>query len=189
MTREELQALGVPADVADRVAVALQDYVPKAKVAEAQAAAEKLQAQLEKRDEQLVELRKLEPEKLAAQITELQAQNAAAVTAHQAEMTALQKRSAITAALHGVAHDPSDIIALLDMDSIKLDSNGGLRSDIDSLVGDIRTAKPYLFREASPPPEPVQLRGVIPAQPGVVQNPTDATAAAIYAAVSRVPQS
>lgn len=66
---------------------------------------------------------------------------------HKQEMTKLQKQTALRMALASTAHDPSDIISLLDMDKIDVDDNGNLKTDIDSLIQPIRESKPYLFKQ------------------------------------------
>ena len=68
------------------------------------------------------------------------------------------KQALVRAALAGQAHDPEDVLPLLDWDSLGLDGAGNLTGDLAGMLEGVRREKPYLF--AAP-----ALRGAAPAQP------------------------
>lgn len=82
---------------------------------------------------------------------------------HAAEIKKIQKNTALRLALAGQAHDPADIISLLDLEKIEVDESGNLKSDLESLIKPIKETKPYLFREQEQAPE---IKGAKPAEPG-----------------------
>lgn len=91
---------------------------------------------------------------------------------HAAEIKKIQKNTALRLALSGQAHDPADIISLLDLEKIEVDESGNLKSDLESLIKPIKETKPYLFREQEQAPE---IKGAKPADPGA-QPTSDAPA-------------
>lgn len=82
---------------------------------------------------------------------------------HAAEIKKIQKNTALRLALSGQAHDPADIISLLDLEKIEVDESGNLKSDLESLIKPIKETKPYLFRAQEQNPE---IKGAKPAEPG-----------------------
>ena len=84
---------------------------------------------------------------------------------YDADTKALKRDAALKLAINGKAHDPDDIIRLLDAEKIELDDNGNLKGAIDDLLKPIRESKPYLFVEDKKPAPP-QVKGVKPADPG-----------------------
>lgn len=87
---------------------------------------------------------------------------------HAAEIKKIQKNTALRLALAGQAHDPADIISLLDLEKIDVDESGNLKSDLKSLIEPIKETKPYLFREQEQAPE---IKGAKPADPGAQPTP------------------
>lgn len=88
---------------------------------------------------------------------------------HNAEITKIQKTTALKMSLAGMAHDPSDIISRLDLEKIDIDENGALKSNIDDLVKPIREEKPYLFKEEEV--KVPEIKGAKPASSGARQDP------------------
>lgn len=84
---------------------------------------------------------------------------------HKAEVTKIMRTNALKMALTGKAHDPDDIIKLLELDKIDLDDNGNLKISIDDLTKDIKASKPYLFKEerSAPAAQSQTFTGVKPA--------------------------
>ena len=101
---------------------------------------------------------------LAADVLKVQGDMSTLQANHAAEMSKLQKTTALKLGLGGNAHDPEDIISRLNLDDIELDEGGGLKSNLDDLLKPIREAKPYLFKEA--PAQEFSLRGAVPGQVG-----------------------
>ena len=87
---------------------------------------------------------------------------------HAAEIKKIQKNTALRLALAGQAHDPADIISLLDLEKIEVDESGNLKSDLESLIKPIKETKPYLFKEQEQAPE---IKGAKPADPGAQPTP------------------
>lgn len=90
-------------------------------------------------------------------------------TTHQKEIAKIQKNTALRMALADKAHDPADIISLLDLDKIEVDAAGALKTDLDGLLKSYRESKPYLFK--SQEPENPGIKGAKPADPGAKQEP------------------
>ena len=87
---------------------------------------------------------------------------------HAAEIKKIQKNTALRLALAGQAHEPADIISLLDLEKIEVDESGNLKSDLESLIKPIKETKPYLFKEQEQAPE---IKGAKPADPGAQPTP------------------
>ncbi len=88
---------------------------------------------------------------------------------HQAEIAKIQKNTALRMALADQAHDPTDIISLLDMGKVEVDAAGTLKSDLEGLLQPLREAKPYLFKpkETTKP----DIKGATPADATQRQDP------------------
>lgn len=84
---------------------------------------------------------------------------------YDADTKALKRDAALKLALNGKAHDPDDIIRLLDAEKIELDDSGNLKGSLDDLLKPIRESKPYLFVEDKAPAQP-PIKGAKPADPG-----------------------
>ena len=88
---------------------------------------------------------------------------------YQIESTKIQKNSALRMALANQAHDPADIISLLDLDKIEVDAAGTLKTDLDGLLKPLKESKAYLFK--SQDPANPDIKGAKPADPGARQEP------------------
>lgn len=73
-------------------------------------------------------------------------------------------------ALADKAHDPADIISLLDLDKIEVDDAGALKTDLDGLLKPLKESKAYLFKTQEPAKNP-DIKGAKPADPGARQDP------------------
>ena len=80
---------------------------------------------------------------------------------HKKELEQLAKTTALKLALNGKAHDTDDIIALLDMDTVKVDKDGNLINSIDDLIKPIKEKKSYLFKDEKQ--DVPDMKGVVPA--------------------------
>lgn len=96
---------------------------------------------------------------------------------HAAEIKKIQKNTALRLALAGQAHDPADIISLLDLDKIEVDEAGNLKSDLESLIKPIKETKPYLFKAQDQAPE---IKGAKPADPGTQPTPNTPAGPVIF---------
>lgn len=84
---------------------------------------------------------------------------------HKKEIAKIQKDTALRMALSGLAHDPSDVMGLLDSAKIEVGEDGSLKTDLTELIKPIQESKPYLFKEQKKEPEQQPLKGAQPAQP------------------------
>lgn len=99
-------------------------------------------------------------EKINDDITQAQTAISDLKDAHKKELDHLAKTTALKLALTGKAHDTDDIIALLDMDTVKVDKDGNLINSIDDLIKPIKEKKSYLFKEEKTTTPDV--KGVVP---------------------------
>lgn len=110
-----------------------------------------------------------DPTKLSEDATKAKSTIETLKNDHKKEIAKIQKDTAVRMALADLAHDPADVMRLLDMDKIEIDPDGNLKAPLDSMVEPIRTSKPYLFKEQPPadPQHPAQppLKGAKPAPP------------------------
>ncbi len=112
-----------------------------------------------------------DPAKIGADVAAAQQKLIRLEETHKAELVRLQKTTALKLGLAGKAHDPNDIIRLLDLEKIQLDEKGGLKESLEELTKPIQEAKPYLF--VAEKPAPPAVAGVKPAQPGSGAPPAD----------------
>lgn len=90
-------------------------------------------------------------------------------TNHQKEIAKIQKNTALRLALADKAHDPADIISLLDLDKIEVDDTGALKTDLNGLLKPYMESKPYLFKSKEPDKAP-PIKGAKPAEAGSHQE-------------------
>lgn len=111
-----------------------------------------------------------DPAKIADDVKTAQSTIATLNANHQKEIARIQKNTALRLALNDKAHDPADIISLLDLDKIEVDDAGALKTDLYGLLKPIQTSKPYLFKSQEPDKNPT-VKGAKPADPGARQEP------------------
>nr|DAY05773.1 MAG TPA: minor structural protein [Caudoviricetes sp.] len=75
-----------------------------------------------------------DPAKIADDIAAAKATLDNLQASHQAEIAKIQKNTALRMALADQAHDPTDIISLLDMGKVEVDAAGTLKSDLEGLL-------------------------------------------------------
>ena len=110
-----------------------------------------------------------DPAKIADDVKTAQTTLETLRTNHQKEITKIQKNTALRMALANQAHDPADIISLLDLDKIEVDDAGALKTDLDGLLKPLKESKAYLFK--SQDPANPDIKGAKPADPGARQEP------------------
>lgn len=140
-------------------------FVARSDFNTANEAKKQLETQIADRDKQLADIKKQSGDAatLKAALEKAEADNKTATEAHKAEMAKLQKTTALQVALAEKAHDPDDIIKLLDLNSIELDGTGKLKTGVDDLVKPFKEQKPYLFKEDKVEKKPdFQIKGVTP---------------------------
>lgn len=145
MNKEELLALGLTEEQAEKVL---------AEIAE-------LQKTVKERDKQLADLQKAAKgnDELQSQITALQKQNAEQQKAHKAELAQLKLDNAIDNALTAAgAKNLKAVRALLDMEKLQLGVDGKLTGWPEQLEA-LQKSDGYLFAAQQPP----AFRGFQPA--------------------------
>ncbi len=145
MNKEELLALGLTEEQAEKVL---------AEIAE-------LQKTVKERDKQLADLQKAAKgnDELQSQITALQQQNAEQQKAHKAELAQLKLDNAIDNALTAAgAKNLKAVRALLDMEKLQLGDDGKLTGWPEQLEA-LQKSDGYLFAAQQPP----AFRGFQPA--------------------------
>ena len=111
-----------------------------------------------------------DPAKIADDVKKAQTTIETLRTDHQKEIARIQKNTALRMALADKAHDPADIISLLDLDKIEVDDAGALKTDLESLLKPLKESKAYLFKTQEPAKNP-DIKGAKPAGPGARQDP------------------
>lgn len=109
-----------------------------------------------------------DPAKIADDVKKAQETISTLQTNHTAELAKIQKSTALKLGLAGMAHDPADVIALLNMDQVEVDDAGNLKTKLDDLIKPIRESKPYLFKETEPANP--DIKGAKPADVGQQKN-------------------
>lgn len=163
MTKDELKALGLTDEQAEKVIEGYKAYVPKSRFDEVNEAKKKAESTVAERDKQLDELKKTsgDAEALKAQIEKLQGENKAAAAKYAADLKALQVNSAVERALTAAgAKNNKAVKALLnDLDKAELDGEEvkGLAEQIKKLKEGDDTK--FLFNDSKP-----DVKGTPPGQ-------------------------
>ena len=150
MKKEELIALGLSEEQAQKVMGSLESYVEKAKFDEVSKENQTLKASVADRDKQLESLKKSSGDsaELKKQIEALQQQNAEQKKAHDAEMSQLRLDNAVDSALTAAgAKNIRAVRALIDLSKVKLGDDGKL-SGWDDALKSVHDSDPYLFAES-----------------------------------------
>ena len=167
MTKEELIALGVTAEQAEKIVQDQgQNFVPTSKFQEIQKEKKVLDAQLAARDKQLKDLQDKagNNKELKNQIKTLQDANKAAEKKYKAELHQIALNNAIDKALTSAnARNNKAVRALLDMDGVDLDEDGkliGVSKQLKKLAEDEGTK--FLFKEDNTAGGKTKLSGMTP---------------------------
>lgn len=171
MKKEEIIALGIDAELAQKVADAsaeeLKGYVPKARFDEVNEAKKKAEKMISERDNQLEKLKKSagDNEELKNQIAELQKNNAATIEQHEAEMKQLRRDGIDTQVIMAAgAKNAKTVAALFDPLDDNLDEDA-YRAARQKQVEAIKKDNDYLFTVPTQP----QVSGIQPVPGADVQ--------------------
>lgn len=135
------------------------NYVPKSRFNEINGELNQYKDDIKKRDEQLEELQKLEPEKLQERITELQQDNESQKEEFDKQMKQLKVDHALTTQLNQAkVKNNKAVAALLNLDDTELDENGLIKG-LDEQLTKLKESDDYLFNSD----DAKKLKG---AQPG-----------------------
>ena len=166
MKKEEILALGVAEEVAQKLADAfaeeLKGYIPKSRFDEVNEAKKNAEALVKERDGQLEDLKKSagDSEALKKQIEDLQEANKNAAKDYEAKIKQMQIDNAVEKAIvERNGKNSVAIKALLDLKDAKLNEDGtvkGLSEQLDALAKAENSS--FLFGSNVP-----EVRGLIPA--------------------------
>ncbi|WP_010305387.1 phage scaffolding protein [Kurthia senegalensis] len=148
MNKEQLVALGLEEEVADKVIEGFGKMIPKHRFDDKNEEVKELKEQLQQRDTQLTELQTQATgnEELQAQIKMLQEQNEQTATEYQQALQQKDFDFALTEALRDAkAKNPKAVKALLDTESVKFEEGKliGLSEQLDAL----KQSDDYLFTQ------------------------------------------
>lgn len=144
MTKEQLVALGMTEEQADKVIAGFGAMIPKSRFDEVNEAKKQLEIDLAARDTQLEELKKVDAEGLQAEIAKLQGENATAKTEYDEKIQKQSYDFALERALTDAkVKNPKAVKALLDTEAIKLDGDKLL--GLDEQLKTLSESDGYLF--------------------------------------------
>jgi len=159
MNKEQLIALGLTEEQADKVVAGFGTMIPKTRLDEKINEVKDLKTQLTDRDTQLEELKKVDAEGLQAKITELQKANDDSKVAFEQQLKDVQMASALKLALAGKVHDADLVSGLVDKTKIELNEDGTIKGGLDEQVKSLQESKSFLF---VPETKPAGIRGAKP---------------------------
>lgn len=152
MTKEQLMALGMTEEQADKVITGYKEMIPKSRFDEVNNAKKQLETDIADRDAQLVMLGETVgvSEELKNRIATLQKDNQEAADKHAAEMKELTMNNAIKLALAGKVHDEGMAAGQFDREKLVID--GEKIIGLDDQLASLKESKPFLFKPEDTPP-------------------------------------
>lgn len=109
----------------------------------------KLEKDLEDRDKQLEDLKKIDAEGLQAEIEKLQIENKTSKEKYEKELKDLQLTNAIKLSIAGKVHDEDLVAGLFDKEKLILQDDGTV-TGLDDQLKNIQENKAFLFKEEDP---------------------------------------
>lgn len=151
MTREQIIELGVPEDMADKVAQAsqteLKSYIPKSRFDEVNEAKKQAEKDIKARDTQLESLKKDAgtSEELKKQIEQLQTENKTKDEQYQKDLNDLKLSNAIKLSITGKAQDEDLVAGLIDKSKLILGEDGKI-TGLEEQMKSLQESKAFLFK-------------------------------------------
>ncbi|UKJ43462.1 phage scaffolding protein [Lysinibacillus sp. ACHW1.5] len=145
MKKEDLIALGLSEEQADKVIAGFGTMVPKSRLDDKINEVKDLTNQLKERDTQLNDLKKIDAAGLQTKIEELQQQNETDKAEYEAKIKDTQLKSALKLALASKVHDTDLVTGLIDKSTIELDEEGNVKKGLDEQIKTLRESKAFLF--------------------------------------------
>lgn len=145
MKKEDLIALGLSEEQADKVIAGFGTMVPKSRLDDKINEVKDLTTQLKERDNQLNDLKKIDAAGLQTKIEELQQQNENDKAEYEAKIKDTQLKSALKLALASTVHDTDLVTGLIDKSTIELDEEGNVKKGLDEQIKTLRESKAFLF--------------------------------------------
>ncbi|MEH6941520.1 phage scaffolding protein [Bacillus sp. JJ722] len=163
MNKEQLVAIGLTEEQADKVIAGFGTMIPKSRLDDKIQEAKDLKIELDKRDGQLAELKKIDVDGLKTKIDELQSTNETTKIEYEGKLQAKDFNFALERALHDAkAKNPKAVRALLNTEAITLDGENllGLSDQLEKL----KETEDYLFESdnlsgRTPPAVPPRVPG------------------------------
>jgi len=144
MNKEQLIALGLTEEQADKVIEGYGQMVPKSRLDDKIAEVNDYKQQIADRDTQLEELKKVDAKGLQDEITRLQQENVQTKTEYEGKLQQKDYDFALTEALRTAkAKNPTAVKALLKTDAIQLVD--GKLVGLDEQLTALKTSDDYLF--------------------------------------------
>lgn len=147
MNKEQLIALGLTEEQADKVIEGYGQMVPKSRLDDKITELNEAKNEIATRDTQLEELKKVDAAGLQAKITELQQANETAKSEYETNLKKSQLISAVKMDLLGKVHDMDLVVSLIDDKNIELDENGNITKGLDEQIRTLQESKSFLFVE------------------------------------------
>ncbi len=147
MNKEQLLALGLTEEQADKVVAGFGSMIPKTRFDEVNEAKKQLESQIKERDKQLKDLEEKAKgnEDLTKQIQELQNANKQAKSEYEKQLKDVQMSTAIKLALSNQVHDTDLVTGLIDTTKIELNEDGSIKSGLDDQLKTLKESKSFLF--------------------------------------------
>lgn len=163
MKKEDLVAMGLTDEQADKVIAKFGSMIPKVRFDEVNDAKKELEKQIGERDTQLTDLKKQVKDntELTNQIQQLQDANKQSTADFEQKLKDTQLNSAIKLALAGKVQDADIVATLLDKTKVELNEDGSLKGGLDDQIKSLKEAKPFLFVEEKA--NSFEFKGFVPA--------------------------
>lgn len=143
-----------------------KEYVPKSDLDALSEVKTQLEKEVETRDNQIEKLKKIDPEKLQEQITQLQEQNAQDKAAYETKLKETQINNAVERSLlTSKAKNIKAVRALLDLDNAELLEDGSIKG-LSEQIAALQKAKDSAFLFENSKEAPV-LQGLKPGESNV----------------------
>lgn len=145
MNKEQLMAIGLTEEQADKVVAGFGQMIPKSRLDEKIKEVKDLEKQIGDRDRQLEDLKKIDAEGLKEKIKELQKENETAKTEYETKLKDTQLTSALKLALNGKVHDTDLVAGLIDKTTIELGEDGNITKGLEEQIKTLQESKSFLF--------------------------------------------
>ncbi|WP_102274085.1 phage scaffolding protein [Cytobacillus massiliigabonensis] len=162
MNKEQLIALGLTAEQADKVISGFGQMVPKSRLDDKINEVKDLNDQISQRDRDLKDLKDKAAgnEDLQTKLANLQKQYDDDKSSFETKLKDTQLSSALKLALAGKVHDADLVTGLIDKTKIELSEDGNVSKGLDEQIKELQTSKSFLFVPEKP--NKPTLRGFVP---------------------------